>query len=270
MAVKKIDYQWYLNERHIEEDEAIKWNDENIKNEAKILSCLSHPNIINLLGWFIMSNSFYLVLDYHGGGTLADCIPQNGRDEFSTLCLMIQVFEANILLSADRKRLVLADFGQAQLENDNEINNPEYFQSKFIGGGTDLKKLICIVWELRLTRELPYNQNTSIQEQVLMFPDHISLPAQHFVQSLLSVDPCRRMTISEVFDHSWLRIHDITGRHYQPRRRLRRFHSLKFANSHTSHTSTNNTSNSNNSNNTMTTTNNTNSKRNNSSNPQYI
>ncbi|RHZ52397.1 hypothetical protein Glove_461g65 [Diversispora epigaea] len=289
MAVKKVDdYDHdHLSERHVDEDETTKWNDENIKNEAKILSCLSHPNIINLLGWFIMSNSFYLVSDYHGGGTLIDCIPQNGRDEFSTLCFMIQVFEAvkyihdlgiahcdikpeNILLSVDRKRLILADFGQAQLENDDEINNPEYFQSKFIGGGTNgyngpernsqenlpfkgLKKAdmysLGVTVFVVLTHNLPYNQKIPIQEQPLIFPDHTSLPAQHFIQSLLSVDPCRRMTISEVFNHSWLRIHDITGRYHHPRRRLRRFQSLKFTNSRTLTNSRNNIHNTFNSNN---------------------
>ncbi|CAG8657303.1 16400_t:CDS:2 [Cetraspora pellucida] len=212
------------------------------------------PNIINFIGWFISRDAFYLIVDYHEGGTLADCIPPNGRDEYSTLNLMIQVFDAvkyihdhgiahcdikpeNILLSSDRKRLILADFGHSQLECDDLIKDPEYFQTKSeaskVMKGTagfysperdprehipfkgfkkaDMYSLGVTIYVV-LTYHLPFDPTQSIRHQSLLFPDHISLPAQHFIQNLLSIDPSRRMIISDCFNHSWLRIHDISGR----------------------------------------------------------
>ncbi|KAF0425717.1 serine/threonine-protein kinase pim-1-like [Gigaspora margarita] len=62
-----------------------------------------------------------------------------------------------------------------------------------------------------LTYHLPFDPSQSIRHQSLLFPDYISLSAQHFIQNLLSIDPLRRMTISDCFNHSWLRIHDISG-----------------------------------------------------------
>ncbi|CAG8457151.1 13623_t:CDS:2 [Cetraspora pellucida] len=212
------------------------------------------PNIINFIGWFISRDAFYLIVDYHEGGTLADCIPPNGRDEYSTLNLMIQVFDAvkyihdhgiahcdikpeNILLSSDRKRLILADFGHSQLECDDLIKDPEYFKTKSeaskVMKGTagfysperdprehipfkgfkkaDMYSLGVTIYVV-LTYHLPFDPTQSIRHQSLLFPDHISLPAQHFIQNLLSIDPSRRMIISDCFNHSWLRIHDISGR----------------------------------------------------------
>ncbi|CAG8475426.1 7929_t:CDS:2 [Acaulospora colombiana] len=236
-----------LGERHADEG-TINWNDECIKNEARMLSCLNHPNIANLVGWFIMRNAFYSILNYYEGGNLIDCIPPNGRDEFSALHLMIQVFDAikythehgiahgnikpeNILLSVDHKRLILTDFGQAHFEDVDlcardgigirihggtiGFNGPERDPRENIPfkgfKRADMYGLGVTVYVV-LTRHLPYDTSLSIRDQALFFPEKISLPAaQHFIQNLLSIDPSRRMTIAGVFDHSWLRIHDVTG-----------------------------------------------------------
>ncbi|CAG8682023.1 28512_t:CDS:2, partial [Racocetra persica] len=182
------------------------------------------PNIINSIGWFINKDAFYLIVDYHEGGTLADCIPPNDAPE-------------NILLSSDRKRLILADFGHSRLECDDLIKDPQYFQAKNeaskVMKGTagfyrperdprehipfkgfkkaDMYSLGVTIYVV-LTYHLPFDPTQSIRHQSLLFPDHISLPAQHFIQNLLSIDPSRRMNISDCFNHSWLRIHDISGR----------------------------------------------------------
>ncbi|CAG8668970.1 2989_t:CDS:2, partial [Racocetra fulgida] len=122
IAVKYYN-RWFIGDKCVNEAIAIKWNSEYVENEAKTLSCLRHAS-----------------------GTLADCISPNGRDEYSTLNLMIQVFDAvkyihdhgiahcdikpeNILLSSDRKRLILADFGHSRLECDDLIKDPQYFQA---------------------------------------------------------------------------------------------------------------------------------------------
>ncbi|RIB05126.1 kinase-like domain-containing protein, partial [Gigaspora rosea] len=251
IAIKYYN-RWFIGDKCVNEANAIKWNNEYVNNEAKTLSCLCHPNIINFVGWYMNHGAFYLIVDYHEGGTLADFIPPSGNDEVSTLCLMVQVFDAvkyihdhniahcdinpeNILISSDHKRLILTNFDHAQIECDGLIKDPEYFKidtSKFIkemagfyGPECDPRENIPfkgfkkadmyslgVTIYVVLTYHLPFDPTQSIRHQSLLFPDYISLSAQHFIQNLLSIDPLRRMTISDCFNHSWLRIHDTSGR----------------------------------------------------------
>ena len=41
-----------------------------IKNEIKIQSCLSHPNVLKLYGFFQDDEQFYLILEYAPSGEL--------------------------------------------------------------------------------------------------------------------------------------------------------------------------------------------------------
>ncbi|CAG8608757.1 27990_t:CDS:2 [Dentiscutata erythropus] len=247
IAVKYYN-RWFIGEKCVNEANAIKWNNEYVKNEAKTLSCLCHAR------WFMNRDAFYLIVDYHEGGTLADFIPPSGKDEDSALRLMIQVFEAikyihdnniahcdinpeNILFSSDRKRLILTNFDHSQLECDDLIKDSESVQTKiesskvlkgkagFYGPECDPREHIPfkgfkkadmyslgVTIYVVLTYHLPFDPTQSIRHQSLYFPDHISLSAQHFIQNLLSIEPSRRMTISDCFNDSWLRIHDISGR----------------------------------------------------------
>ncbi|CAG8798297.1 1998_t:CDS:2 [Gigaspora margarita] len=239
IAIKYYN-RWFIGDKCVNEANAIKWNNEYVNNEAKTLSCLCHAR------WYMDRGAFYLIVDYHEGGSLADFIPPSGKDEVSTLCLMVQVFDAvkyihdhniahcdinpeNILISSNHKRLILTNFDHAQIECDDLIKDPD--PSKFMKEMTgfygpecdprehipfkgfkkaDMYSLGVTIYVV-LTYHLPFDPSQSIRHQSLLFPDYISLSAQHFIQNLLSIDPLRRMTISDCFNHSWLRIHDISG-----------------------------------------------------------
>ena len=111
---------------------------ENFRNEAVALDRVRHPNIINRLGHGtaidLADQTFhYLVLEYMPGGTLSDMYRHSPLAIESALFYLEQVCDGlahahsrsvihrdikpqNLLLTADRQTVKIADFGVAKIE----------------------------------------------------------------------------------------------------------------------------------------------------------
>jgi serine/threonine protein kinase len=111
---------------------------ENFRNEAVALDRVRHPNVINRLGHGtaidLAGQTFhYLVLEYMPGGTLADMSRHQPLPIESALFYLEQVCDGlahahsrnvihrdikpqNLLLTADRQTVKIADFGVAKIE----------------------------------------------------------------------------------------------------------------------------------------------------------
>ena len=111
---------------------------ENFRNEAVALDRVRHPNVINRLGHGtaidLSGHTFhYLVLEYMPGGTLSDMCRHTPLPIESALFYLEQVCDGlahahsrqvihrdikpqNLLLTADRQTVKIADFGVAKIE----------------------------------------------------------------------------------------------------------------------------------------------------------
>ena len=111
---------------------------ENFRNEAVALDRVRHPNVINRLGHGtaidLAGQTFhYLVLEYMPGGTLSDMCRHTPLPIESALFYLEQVCDGlahahsrsvihrdikpqNLLLTADRQTVKIADFGVAKIE----------------------------------------------------------------------------------------------------------------------------------------------------------
>src|SRR5919199_1835246 len=111
---------------------------ENFRNEAIALDRVRHPNVINRLGHGtaidLAGQTFhYLVLEYLSGGTMADLCRHSPLSIEQTLFYLDQVCAGlqhahergvihrdikpqNLLFTADRQTVKIADFGVAKIE----------------------------------------------------------------------------------------------------------------------------------------------------------
>lgn len=119
------------------------------RNEARNLSRLDHPGIINVLDAFETNETVYYSMEYIDGGSLNDKIDRQGPlDEKTALDFAAQIADAltlmhsrntlhldlkpgNIMMRGD-DRVVLIDFGLSKQYDENGV--PE--SSTSIGGGT--------------------------------------------------------------------------------------------------------------------------------------
>ena len=164
---------------------------ERFKREAKVLGEMDHPHIIHVYDFVITPQTAYIVMEYLGGGTLADKINKyHEKKETMPLWEVLQVLEpiasaidyahehglvhrdikpANILFR-DNQDAVLSDFGLAFLINDPRLSasntitgTPAYLspeQAKGMAGDarSDVYALGIVLYEM-LTGYTPFQGN---------------------------------------------------------------------------------------------------------------
>ena len=105
-----------------------------IKEEIKILAKLDHPNICKYYETYESPKSFYIIMEYCGGGDLFDRITQRDGEmtELSAAEIMKKLFQAinhchsknvahrdlkpeNIMYSEDGSDIKIIDFGLSKL-----------------------------------------------------------------------------------------------------------------------------------------------------------
>jgi calcium/calmodulin-dependent protein kinase I len=215
---------------------------EMLKREIGIMRRLKHPNIIELYDVFDEDNHIYMVLELVTGGMLFDQIVSRGSySEADAANIVKQILEAvaymhangiahrdlkpeNLLCTGkDNKIIKVTDFGLSKSFGDSKMvtacGTPEYAAPEVVAGtgnydnAVDIWSVGVITYILLCGYPPFYGRNDGeLFERILRgeynFPspdwDGISDEAKDFIKRILVVDPKKRMTSEECFQHPWL------------------------------------------------------------------
>lgn len=207
-------------------------------NEAKLLSQLRHPNIINYVDSFLARKSDHLciVMEFADGGDLGQKIKQSHGvnfpqdqvlDWFIQCALALQNIHSKKILHRDVKTAnifltqegvcKLGDFGIARTlsstfdQANTFVGTPYYLSPELIlerpyDAMSDVWALGVVLYEMMALKH-PFNANDmkSLMHRILKVqyeaPPHIySSEMRSIVARLLVKDPAQRMRLSEVFE----------------------------------------------------------------------
>ncbi|MER5179573.1 serine/threonine-protein kinase [Streptomyces sp. NPDC002896] len=212
--------------------------------EARAVAQLSHPNVVVVHDVVEDDERPYMVMELIDGGSLAERIARNGpvdageaaRIGLALLAALQKAHQAgvlhrdlkpaNVLMEVGTGRVVLTDFGIAQVtgattltETGSFVGSPEYTSPERMSGDRtgpesdlwSLGALLCTV----LSGESPFHRDSlgGVLHAVVMdeirLPD-AAAPLQPVVVGLLERDPDRRLTAAEA--ERMLRAYVETGR----------------------------------------------------------
>ncbi|KAL0205630.1 hypothetical protein P9112_000937 [Eukaryota sp. TZLM1-RC] len=210
-----------------------------VESEIKALKVLDHPNIIKLYNIIESQEFVFLILELASGGTLFDYFTTMPSDEAIVRFYFRQIVDAlehchsagivhrdlrlENLLVDDQGNLKMNDFGHAGFFKDPNWDLfsttdagsiyhlcPEQCLSRsYSGRARDIWSLGILLYSL-LTRKRPFDSTNiailvnQIVNGMYSMPTNISLVAADLIGRLLSLDPSKRPTISEVKYHPFM------------------------------------------------------------------
>ncbi|MEV5608254.1 protein kinase [Streptomyces sp. NPDC052225] len=221
---------------------------ERMLREARAVAQLRHPNIIVVHDIVVHDEHPYIVMDLVRGGSLADVIARDGpvdpltaakvglallgalRVAHAAGVLHRDLKPANVLMEDGTGRVVLTDFGIAQVEGATtltetggfvgspEYTAPERMAGERAGAGADLWSLgglLCAA----LAGESPFRRDSlgGILHAVVyeeIHPPQEAAPLLPVIRGLLEREPARRMGVDEA--ERLLRAYVATGATPQP------------------------------------------------------
>ncbi|XP_071848979.1 serine/threonine-protein kinase Nek8-like [Apostichopus japonicus] len=203
-------------------------------NEAKVLSMLEHPNIIEYYENFLEDKALMIVMEYAEGGTLFDYLQQRGNsllDEDEVLYLITQILLSlqhvhfkqilhrdlktqNILMNKDRDVVKTGDFGISKILSSKSkavtvvgtpcYISPELCEGKPYNQKSDIWAVGCILYEL-LTLKKAFEASTLpalvmkiMRGSVAPVSDRYSIHVRKLLTSMLQQDPDKRPTTNQV------------------------------------------------------------------------
>ncbi|MFC7307442.1 serine/threonine-protein kinase [Streptomyces monticola] len=211
-------------------DEAQQLRERTLR-EARTVAQIRHPHVITVHDVVVQHGHPYIVMELIEGGSLADRLAVAGPlvpAEAARLCLALlgalraahtggvlhrDLKPGNVLMESDTGRVVLTDFGIAQVagsttltEHGSFVGSPEYTAPERMSGGAagpesdlwSLGVLLCAA----LTGESPFRRDTlgGIVAAVLMEdlrPPAVAGPLLPVIRGLLERDPERRIDAEE-------------------------------------------------------------------------
>ena len=215
-----------------------------IKNECELLSGLNHQGIIILQGNVETLDHLYFIYEYCPGGDLATVLQDIGKlSEKQAQKYAIQLASAlgylktknivhrdikpgNLLLSADRQVIKIADFNFARILKSNDLaetlcGSPLYMAPEIInsakaktGGYTtssDLWSVGIVIYEM-VYGTTPYHSAKSVIELAKMIETErpvyndivVSSSCNDLLEKLLQKDPEKRISWKGFFGHPWV------------------------------------------------------------------
>ena len=205
------------------------------RQEAKILSVLKHPSIINFREVFTtVSNKLCIVMDYADGGDLQKKIKENkGKffaesqilDWFTQICLGLKHVHDRKILHRDIKtqnifmtktnRCLLGDFGIAKILSNTKgfartvvgtpyYLSPEILESKHYGFQSDIWSLGILLYELCALKppfdapNLPFLAMKIVRGNYAPISSHYSRELRNLITQMLMIDPAKRPNIHQV------------------------------------------------------------------------
>ncbi|KAL4429531.1 hypothetical protein ABPG74_014306 [Tetrahymena malaccensis] len=210
---------------------------QDILNEIKVQGILSHPNIIKLYGFFIDSDSIYLIQELAIGKELFTELKSTVYKKFTenlTAFYVRQVIEALIYMHSknvvhrDLKPenimvhnglLKICDFGYAAIVQKNKMRStfcgtldyvsPEMVQGKSYDFSVDVWSVGILTYEL-LIGHAPFaaKSHDATFDQILngelRFSGPISFEAGDFISRILERDPNSRMNLTQAIQHPFI------------------------------------------------------------------
>mmetsp|Transcript_10010 Transcript_10010/g.29563 ORF Transcript_10010/g.29563 Transcript_10010/m.29563 type:complete len:332 (-) Transcript_10010:498-1493(-) len=217
-----------------------------VDSEIEIMRSMNHPNIIKLFAIYDEKKKMNLVMELVTGGELFDRIVERGSYTESDaaklvaqLCTALAYLHTKGIVHRDLKpenllyadpspdaSIKLADFGLAKLVNGANVMQtacgtpgyvaPEILANKGYGLEVDMWSVGVILYIL-LCGFPPFYEDElpALFKQIMSgrfdFPspwwDNISNDAKGLVNSLLIVDPKKRLSAEQVLAHKWIQGH---------------------------------------------------------------
>lgn len=214
---------------------------ERVYRETFILTQLKHNNIIRLHDVIDSSSSIMLVMEYANGGDLYSYVMSRSRlSELDAYALFIQVVNGveychrnrvihrdlkleNILLDKN-KQIKIADFGLSNsikfLSSTSQYHMtncgtpsytcPEQIQKlQYTGAGSDIWAMGVILFAM-VSGFLPFEASNipnlfkKITKKQYKLPSYVSTQCGDLIDKMLTLDPDKRITLSEMRAHPWL------------------------------------------------------------------
>uniref|UniRef100_A0A6B2L117 non-specific serine/threonine protein kinase n=1 Tax=Arcella intermedia TaxID=1963864 RepID=A0A6B2L117_9EUKA len=228
VAVKIVDKEKLSNPRE----------QVSMAREITIMKLLKHKNILRLYDIYENDEKLFLILDLYEGGDLYGHLTSHGalrpEDALPLFKQIIQGIEychanlivhrdlkpENLLLSADKKHLVISDFGLSTgMQGSRNLLktrcgtvhyiSPEVAKGDpYVGMASDVWSIGIILYAM-VTATLPFDGPSSVAvlKKIVRGEFHMppTLPAelQDLIRKMLNVDPKERITIPHIKLHPW-------------------------------------------------------------------
>ncbi|EAS00862.2 Serine/Threonine kinase domain protein (macronuclear) [Tetrahymena thermophila SB210] len=209
---------------------------ERVSREIHILKLLRHQNIIQLYEIIETEKQLFLITEYASGGELFDYIVKNTKVQEREASVFFQQIISGVeyihklkivhrdmkpenLLLSYNKRIKIVDFGLSNTYKKNELLKtacgspcyaaPEMIAGKrYLGLGVDIWSCGVILFAL-VCGYLPFEDpNTSnLYKKILagdyQIPKFVSSEGRDLIKNILTTDPTKRFTISDIRKHPW-------------------------------------------------------------------
>jgi serine/threonine protein kinase len=173
--------------------------------EVKTTKILRHPNIINVFGCFFKNNIGYLVLPYFKNGNLENYLfdKTNIIKDEQKYRILIQICNAmqyissmeyahrdlkpqNILISDDKSKVVLCDFGfsKSVFEISNTVlGSPEYLAPEYLKTGIKKDPILCDIYSFGILMWTVWKRKKPFKKIMKKFKKNPIFFVQHISQS---------------------------------------------------------------------------------------
>jgi len=209
---------------------------ERVYRETFILTTLKHKNIIRLYEVIDSPSAIMIVMEYAGGGELLAFVKEKGSlteveccDLFQQIvdgvdyCHRAKIIHRDLklenILMDEEGNVKIADFGLSNLikigqKLSTSCGTPSYtcpeaiVGQEYIGEGADMWSLGVILFAMA-AGFVPFEANNlpnlfwKIRRALFKCPSFLSNELKDMIAGMLTVEPDKRMTVSEVKCHPW-------------------------------------------------------------------